>query len=122
MKAVFVAGPFTAINGWLVEKNIRVAEKAAMEIAKMGVLALCPHTQSRYMHGTLTEEYWIKATLEMLSRCDAMYVCPDWVSSVGTKGEIKYALASLIPLFYCLSQLEVWISAADPKSAADAER
>lgn len=108
-KIIYVAGPFRGSNSWHVENNIRSAEYATYELAKQGFTVICPHTMYRHFDGTLTEEYWLKATLEIMTRCDAIYVCseeesvdgmPEWQTSVGTIGEVEMAKRLEIPVFF----------------------
>ena len=51
MKLVYIAGPFRGSSAWDIEENIRVAERAALEVWKMGAAALCPHTNTRFFQG-----------------------------------------------------------------------
>ena len=48
MKVVYIAGPYTAPDAWQRELNIRAAEMMAMEVAKLGAMPLCPHTNTRF--------------------------------------------------------------------------
>jgi Domain of unknown function (DUF4406) len=101
MPLVYVAGSFRAADAWSVARNVARAELAMWHlICTYGVAVLCPHTMSQNFDGTMTHEYWINATLEMMRRCDAVYVLRDYGASVGTLGEIKEARKLGIPVFY----------------------
>ena len=102
MKIIYIAGPYRAENRWLLEKNIRNAENAAFVLANDGWVPLCPHTSYRFFDGTLTDEFWIEGTLELLRRSDAVFVCEGWENSEGTKGEIREATKLGIPVFFDL--------------------
>ena len=109
MKVVYVAGPFTAPNAWERELNVRAAENYAMEVAKMGAMPLCPHTNTRFFEGTCTPEFWYEGTLELLRRCDTMIVLPTWLKSVGTRREFDEAGKLALPVHHNLQSLSEWL-------------
>lgn len=109
MKVVFIRGPFRAANAWLVEQNIRRAEHLAFEVARLGVMPLCPHTNTRFFDGTLTEQFWLEGTKELLRRCDAVVSAPGWESSTGSIGEGEDAERLGIPVFDSIYELAVWL-------------
>jgi hypothetical protein len=91
-KVVYIAGPFRGPNAWEVEKNIRRAEELAFEVNSLGgCIALCPHTNTRFFSGTLTDEFWLEGTKELLRRCDAVAFTADWKRSVGARDELRLA-------------------------------
>lgn len=108
MKVIYVAGKYRGKNAWEVENNIRVAERAAFVIASNGMMPLCPHANSRFFHGTLTEEFWIEGTMELMRRCDAVYFCEDWDESVGSVGEMNEAIGLEMPIFEDIEELVEW--------------
>lgn len=112
MKVVYIAGPFRGANAWEVEQNIRRAEEYAFKVWGMGMAALCPHTNTRFFDGTLTDDIWLEGTKELLRRCDAMYVLPGWTESAGTKGEMVVAEEMGIPQFYIFATLCRWNAGA----------
>ena len=102
MKVVYIAGPFTASTAWQIEQNVRRAEEVALKVAKLGAMPLCPHTNTRFFHGQCTEEFWYEGTLELLRRCDAVYVVEHGdgtYTSVGVTREIYEAKKMQIPVF-----------------------
>jgi len=105
MRVIYIAGPYRAATQWGVEQNIRTAEAAMLQVAAMGLVPLCPHTMTRYMDGTLTDDYWLMATMEMLRRCDGMLLCGDWEHSSGTLGECREARERGIPIYDNLAEL-----------------
>jgi hypothetical protein len=72
VKVIYICGPFTGPRAWDIEQNVRRAEERALEVAMLGASPLCPHTNTRFFHGTLSEEFWYAATAELLLRCDAL--------------------------------------------------
>ena len=69
-----------------------------MLVAEAGAAPLCPHTMFRYFDGTLNDDFWLKATLELLRRCDAIVMLPTWRSSSGARGEHGDALSRNLPI------------------------
>lgn len=118
MPVVYVAGKFRGANAWEIENNIRRAEDASFEIWKAGAAVLCPHTNTRYFHGSLPDQTFIDGTLALLDKCDAVFMLPDWLSSFGACGERKWAMDHGIPVFYTMDQVIKWIEregrTADP--------
>lgn len=112
MKHVYIAGPYRADNAWEVEQNIRRAEELSYEVSRAGAVAICPHAQNRYLAGTLTEEFWLRATLSMLSRCDCVLLVAGWSESSGTKSEIEYADKHELPVFYDVGAFKLWLDAS----------
>lgn len=100
MLAVYIAGPYRAKSGWLVELNIRRAEMIAFQVIGAGAVPVCPHTMFRFFNGIKTDEFWINATLELLKRCDAILLLNEWEHSEGSRGERAYALDHNMPIFY----------------------
>lgn len=112
MRVVYVAGKFRASNAWEVECNIRIAEQAGLEVAALGASPLIPHTNTRFFNGTLTEQFWLDATLALLRKCDAVLALWNWRYSEGARGEILEATRLGVPVFYSLQELDDWLKAA----------
>lgn len=109
MKLVYIAGRFRGSNPWEVEKNIRVAEEVGFEVAKLGAMPVIPHSMTRFFDKTLTDEFWLSGTMELLSQCDAVMAAPNHTQSTGARAEIAAAEKDGKPVFYDLLKLERWI-------------
>jgi hypothetical protein len=109
MKVVYVAGPFTGKSSWDIEGNVRRAEGLALEVAKLGAMPLCPHTNTRFFHGTITNEFWYDGTLELMRRADAIILIEGWQGSHGTGRELEEAKKKGIPVFEHLNKLASWL-------------
>lgn len=110
MKVVYIAGPFTGETAWDVECNVRRAEQAALEVARLGAMPLCPHTNSRFFHGQGPPEFWYEGTMELLRRCDAVIFLHNWATSKGCAAEREEAIQRAIPIFDDFFDLAVWLS------------
>lgn len=109
MRIVYLAGPFRAPTKWDVEQNVRAAESAALEVARLGFAFVCPHTMTRNFDGLLTDRYWLEMTLELMRWCDVVFCfSPLWRQSSGTAGEVAEAERLGIPVVYSLEELKRW--------------
>jgi indole-3-glycerol phosphate synthase len=112
MKLVYVAGPFRAASAWGIEENIRRAERLALEVWRMGAACICPHTNTRHFQGAADDRVWLDGDLEILRRCDAMILVPDWQRSSGARAEVAEADKIGMPVFYGTDELREWLTGA----------
>lgn len=112
MDVVYVGGPFRGPSSWDIEQNIRRAEELALEVWRLGVACLCPHTNTRFFQNAAPDEVWLNGDLELLRRCDAMLMTQDWERSSGARKEVEFAKRLGIPVFYTLEELRVWLGRA----------
>jgi hypothetical protein len=99
MKVIYIAGPFRDQTPWRVELNVRRAEVCALKIVELGFAPLIPHTMYRYYTGAAPDQYWLDATRELLTRCDAVWFLDNWANSQGSVGEYQTATRLGIPTF-----------------------
>ena len=111
---VYVAGPFRGPNAWAIEQNIRRAEELSLEVWKMGVAAICPHTNTRFFQGAADDHVWLDGDLEILRRCDAVLLVPGWENSSGTRAEVAQARSQNQPVFETIGELYEWVCANSP--------
>lgn len=109
MPVVYIAGPFRGPSAWDVESNIRRAETLALEVWRLGAAAICPHTNTRFFQGAAPDEVWLKGDLEILRRCDAVLMTPDWEKSSGAQAERDDAEEHGISVFHSLDSLAAWL-------------
>lgn len=110
MKVVFIAGPFRGPTPWDVAQNVRRAEEVGLEVAMRGGMPLIPHANTALFDKQLTDDFWLAGTQELLRRCDAVMLVPDWERSSGTRAEIELAMELGMPVFECWSSLERWLT------------
>lgn len=91
MKLIFVSGKYRAKSEWELEQNIRHAQDAALRLWQQGYAVICPHLNSARFGGACHDSVWLEGDLEMLKRCDAIYMLTNWQESEGAKQEIKLA-------------------------------
>ena len=107
---IYIAGAYTAPDAWGVEQNVRRAESLAYEVAKLGAMPVCPHTNLRYMCYEIAT-FMYPATLELMRRCDAVLMVEGWEQSTGACGEYEEAGLLKMPRFWTLNGLRGWLSA-----------
>lgn len=93
--AVYIAGPITATTPLQYLENIRVGLAYKNIILKLGYTVFCPMedfvsilAQDGCLVGVETLQ---RNSLEMLKRCDVIFLCPGWEKSEGVKKELKVA-------------------------------
>lgn len=86
---VYVAGPFTGNR----EKNIERARKVGLLLKREGFTVIVPHNLGPGLEEQVPgeEEYWYRATEQVLMRCDAIALAPLWQYSKGATAEKKIA-------------------------------
>lgn len=108
MKIAYVAGPFRASNAWDIECNIRRAEEVSLEVWRVpGWCAICPHTNTRFFQGAAPDHVWLEGDIEILKRCDALVLAPNWAKSSGTRAEVEYAINAGIPVYADIHQFRL---------------
>lgn len=99
MKVIYIAGKYRGKTPWEVEQNIRAAEEVAARVWAMGLVALCPHANSRHMEGVASDDHFLAGTLELMRRCDAVVLVPNWRDSAGARAEVAEAERLGLPIF-----------------------
>lgn len=87
MLVAYVAGPYRASTTWKINQNIERAKKVALEVWKMGYVAICPHANTGLFDGEMPDKTWLDGDLELLRRSDFVVLVPGWETSEGTKIE-----------------------------------
>ena len=91
MEVIYVAGKYRGESWNEVWENIMHARREARKLWLSGFAVICPHTNSIFMDGIETDGIFLNGDLEILSRCDAIYMLLGWECSLGAKQE--YAVA-----------------------------
>lgn len=117
MKIIYVAGKYTGQTHGPesyveISRNILTAREWAIKIMELGnCVTFTPHLNSAHMEIDCKKsaEFWYEADLEILRRCDAVFLLPNWKESVGAKKEREVALASGMPVFEDLADLKYYL-------------
>ena len=97
---IYIAGPYRGKNAWQVEQNIRRAEEAGFMLAGLGAIPVIPHTMYRFWDGTLDDDFWLNATMEIMRRCDVVFMLRGWSNSKGAAAEMMEAERIGIPILF----------------------
>lgn len=96
---IYVAGKYTGD----VQANIDEAVKVAGELWRIGHAVICPHANSAHFEDYFPEVPWeayLEGDFNIISRCDALVMVPNWTDSKGAKMEHEYAGKLGIPIYY----------------------
>jgi hypothetical protein len=55
------------------------------------------------------DRVWLDGDIEILRRCDAVMLTPDWQRSSGARAEVDIAESLGMPVFAVLSDLKDWL-------------
>ena len=100
MKLIYVAGKYRGKGESEVFDNIVHARSVAIKLWQRGWAVICPHTNSIFMGSRISDDDYIKGDLEIVSRCDAIYMLSGWQKSVGAKEELVKAIALALEIYY----------------------
>ena len=99
-KLLYVAGPYSGD----IEQNIKNAERVSINLIRSGFHVMTPHKNTsgyeQYEDEEITYQTWIDMDLNLLWRCDALYVMKNSEQSIGTQNEIEFALNNGIEIIY----------------------
>jgi len=88
---VFISGPYRARTIFGRMLNIYRAWRAARDLWRTGHTVICPHANSALMEGAAPDEHFLAGDLEILKRCDALYLMLGWWRSEGARMELQKA-------------------------------
>lgn len=107
MKVIYIAGKYSGKthDGTAyaeISRNILAAREYATKIWQAGAVCLCPHLNTSHFEIDCSDdaEMYYKGDLELLSRCDAVYLLPSWSISTGAVKEKLHADKIAMPVFY----------------------
>lgn len=109
VKLVYVAGPYRAASGWLVDLNIQEARMLGARVAHVGAYPVIPHSNTAHFDGLAPDALWLGGTLELMRRCDAVIFAERWEQSTGSRAERAEAMQFGLPVFDSISQLAAWL-------------
>lgn len=112
MILVYIAGPYRADCALKTSRNISRAEQMAkrLTLERDNCIPITPHKLFELwdFDGGLRNvhpEYYLSGTLEVMRRCDAVLVLPDYRRSSGTIAEIAEAERLGIPVYYSVESV-----------------
>lgn len=113
MILVYVAAPYTAKSEFERKLNVEAARYAGHKIAKEGLFPVMPTVNSAGFDDVGDYDFWIKGTLELMRRCDAVYVVDGYHNSNGVSGEISEAMRLGIPIYFSIETMALQLLSSE---------
>lgn len=103
---IYVSGKYSGD----IDANIQKAREASIKLWELGYTVFCPHLNTFHFEKDCKCFYedYINGDIEILRRCNAVFMLDGWKDSLGAVKEHKFALVWGIPAFYTLEELEEW--------------
>lgn len=93
MYVIYIAGPYNAPTKEEVQKNIEHARAAAVRLIKAGYAVICPHLNTAGLEDAISDQQiFYRMSVELLTRCDGIYLLKGWSESKGAKIEMNVAV------------------------------
>lgn len=121
MRVVYIAGPYRSTNpngksnAWGVQQNVMRAMAGALEVWRRGHAAICPHSNTMFFQDAdgCVDDVWLTGDVEILRRCDAVFVVDGWQKSRGAMAEVELASKWGKPILETVNDLERYLSDPD---------
>lgn len=94
---IYLAGKYSGD----IDRNIQNARQIAIELWEDGYYVFCPHLNTAHFEidCRCTYENYIRGDMDILLRCDAVVMMPEWRGSEGANMEYSLAVKHNIPVF-----------------------
>jgi nucleoside 2-deoxyribosyltransferase len=105
---VYIAGRYRGKSPENVALNIAAARHVGLLAAQAGFMPVIPHANTEgfeHLDPTIHDEFWLKGTLQLMRKCDAVVLVPGWEQSSGTRGEVLEAQRLGIPVYLSVANL-----------------
>jgi len=101
-RIIYVAGPYHHQTEEGKRENILHAIRVALRLWELGFFVICPHcnTANFEFYTNLPQEVWGEGYLEILKRCDAIFMMRNWETSEGAKSELEVAIERGMAVYY----------------------
>jgi hypothetical protein len=100
MNVIYIAGPYRSKTQEGIDANIKRAEEAAIKFLQAGWAVVCPHKNTGHLDGAIDDIQFIAVGMELLSRCDAIYMLKGSENSMGAKMELALAKEMGLDVYY----------------------
>lgn len=106
-KVIYVAGKYNDKNHFERRENVNYAARYAKELWKKGWAVICPHKNTNNFEYLNIDVDWVKRDLEIVRRCDAIFMTPTWKDSSGSKKELYVAQENDLDVYFDLNNVPV---------------
>jgi hypothetical protein len=117
-KLIYIAGPFRGPTPLDVRRNVERARDVGFLVAQAGAYPVIPHMLTAEFDKQLDDQFWLDGTLELLRRCDGIFLVDGWKRSTAAAAEVADAMRRGQPIFETIVSLQSWL--AQEKAAARA--
>ena len=100
MKVIYVAGRYRADSDEGLYQNIQHARTEARKLWMKGWAVICMHTANAFMSGNEGDLVFLEGDLEILRRCDAIYMLDGSSLSLGAIDEAVLARELGLEIYY----------------------
>jgi hypothetical protein len=100
MKLCYIAGHFRGANHWEIHKNVIKAELVIPHLIELGYAPVCPHKITENLQGLFSDQTYLDICLNILDKCDSIYMLKGWNTSEGSREEWDYAVAHKKEILY----------------------
>jgi hypothetical protein len=104
MKLAYVIGAYRSSTVYGVSRNIEAAAALAAELWQAGFAVICPHKNSAFFDGIVSDNTFIAGDLEILKRCDIAVTVDGWEYSTGSINEVNFCKAMLMPVYHSVKE------------------
>jgi hypothetical protein len=109
-KLIYIAGKLNSdACGYI--KNVHAMVKHAEKVRKLGCSVAVPCLD--LIHGLICGDHgysdYFENNIEIMKRCDAVALVPNWKTSEGAKKEIKVAHDLNMPILYDLKEVKQFL-------------
>lgn len=102
---IYISGRYSAPDNIQRDFYINLAVEEAAKIMKKGQTPLIPHTMYCPMEEKFNYDRFIRADLELLEKCDAIYLMQNWTESRGAKTELIHAIRIGLKIYTKISDI-----------------
>ena len=101
-RLIFISGPYKARTEEEKRENIWHAVRVACRLWELDFFVICPHLNTANFENftDLDESVWLEGDLEMLSRCDCVFMLKGFEASSGSLKEYELAQKLGLPIYY----------------------
>lgn len=101
-KIIYVAGKYRGKTDYEKTENIWHAVRVSVRLWELGWVAICPHANTAHFdcYSNLPPQTYLNGDLEILKRCDAIFMLKGFRQSIGAMEEYKLAQKLNLEIFY----------------------
>ncbi len=100
MKIIYVAGAYKADTLDGVWDNVQHSRREAVKLWYQGWAVISPHMNTAFMDRVDSRQMFLEGDLEILERCDAIYMLNNWDSSEGAQAELIQAERDGLEIYF----------------------